>query len=146
MLDALPQCDRTTRAHFRNHLEVTHFIDRALIRAWQGIADIEPAHALSWLQLRNSYSGGYGRGQADQLRLAILERKDLLGAITDHFLDTLVVDSERWLRLVRFREATFMGVTPAEFLAHFRKHQAVLRPAARRSCSFTKQPSAWRFC
>ena len=146
VLDALPQCDRTTRAHFRNHLEVTHFIDRALIRAWQGIADIEPAHALSWLQLRNSYSGGYGRGQADQLRLAILERKDLLGAITDHFLDTLVVDSERWLRLVRFREATFMGVTPAEFLAHFRKHQAGIRPAARRSCSFTKQPSAWRFC
>ena len=124
VLDGLPQADLATRAIRRNEWEVARFIDRVFIRGWRGIADIEPARALQWLWLRNSYSSGYGRGRSDHLRSAILERKDRLSAITDHFFDTLVVDNNPWRRLTRFREVTFLAVTPEKLLAHMRTHMA----------------------
>ena len=65
----------------------------------EGLPNIEPARALQWLRLRNSYSSGYGGGQSDDLRSAIRERKDRLSAITDHFFETLMPESDRWLRL-----------------------------------------------
>jgi hypothetical protein len=105
VLDGLPQANLATRASRRNEWEVARFIDRVLIRAWRGIADIEPARATQWLWLRNSYSSGYGRCRSDHLHEAILERKDRLSAITDHFFDTLVADKNRWLRLARFAKS-----------------------------------------
>ena len=50
--------------------------------------------------------------------------KDRLSAITDHFFDTLVVDNNPWRRLTRFREVTFLAVTPEKLLAHMRTHMA----------------------
>ena len=35
-----------------------------------------------------------------------------------------MVDSNRWLRLARFREVTLFGISPAELLAHIRTHLA----------------------
>jgi hypothetical protein len=72
-----------------NENEVARFLDRLLIRAQREIDDIDPARALKWLRLRNSYSSGYGGAQSDDLRSAIVERKDRLNAITDHFFGYL---------------------------------------------------------
>jgi hypothetical protein len=64
VLDALKPA-RVSRATYRNQWEVGRFINRLLIRAWRGIANIEPARALQWLGLRNSYWSGHGmRGSA----------------------------------------------------------------------------------
>jgi hypothetical protein len=124
VLDGLPLADLATRASHPGEWEVAQFLERVLIRAWRGISDIEPARALGWLRLLDLYSGEYSGSQYDQLRSAILERRDRLSAITDHFFDTLVVDDDRWLKLARFREITLQQVTPAELLAHMRTHLA----------------------
>jgi predicted NACHT family NTPase len=124
VLDALPDPNLATRASRPNEWEVARFVDHVLIRAWRGIADIEPARTLQWLRLRNSYSSGYGSGRSDQLRAAILKRRDRLSAIADHFFDTLVPDQNRWLRLARFREVTLLTLTSAELLVHMRTHMA----------------------
>jgi hypothetical protein len=83
---------------------------------WHGIVDIDPARALRWLKLRNSYSSIYSSGRGDDLRSVIRERQDRLIAIKDHFLETIVLDKDRWLRLARFRESTFFEIKPAELL------------------------------
>jgi hypothetical protein len=64
VLDGLPPAAQVSRASRRNEWEVARFIDHALIRAWLGMADIDPARVLRWLKLRNSYSSGYGGGRA----------------------------------------------------------------------------------
>jgi hypothetical protein len=124
VLNGLQPTNREFSADHHNVWEVAQFIDRVLIRAWREMTDIEPARALQWLQLRNSYSRSYGGGLTDSLRTAIRERQDRLRAITDHFFDTLVPDKHRWLRLQRFREATFLQVTTAELLDHLTAHMA----------------------
>ena len=78
VLEGLPQAAPPTQATRRSEWVIAAFIDRLLIRAWRGVADVGPGRALQWLRLRNSYSRGYGRGRSDDLRLAILERKDRL--------------------------------------------------------------------
>ncbi len=59
VLDGLQPAKHATDANWRNGWEVARFVDRLLIRAWRDIINIEPARALQWLRLRNSYSGGY---------------------------------------------------------------------------------------
>ncbi len=53
--------------------EVGRFIDRLLIRAWRGLANIAPGRALNWLRLRNSYSRAHRGGRTDDLRTAVQE-------------------------------------------------------------------------
>jgi hypothetical protein len=124
VLDELQPAKHESRASRHNEWEVARFIDRVLIRAWRGIADIEPARALQWLRLRDSYSSGYGGDLSGDLRAAIRERQDRLSAITNHFFETLVPDKDRWLRLHRFREVTLLQVTPGELLDHLTAHMA----------------------
>jgi hypothetical protein len=124
VLDGLPQVHRAKRASRLNEREVARFIDRVIVRAWRGIADLDPAQALRWLRLRNSYSRAYGIGPSDHLRSVMRERRDLLSAIADRFFDALVADDNRWLELARFHEITFFEVTPAESLAHIMSHMA----------------------
>jgi hypothetical protein len=126
VLDGLQPAEQGYRASRRNEWEVAQFVDRVLIRAWRDLANIEPAHALQWLRLHDTYSGGYGGSSADDLRAAVRERSDLLRAVSDHFFETLVPDQHRWLRLARFRENTFFQVTPEEMLEHVIAHMARL--------------------
>jgi predicted NACHT family NTPase len=102
--------------------EVGRFIDRLLIRAWRGIANIEPGRALNWLRLRNSYSRGHRGGRTDDLRTAVHEQPERLRGMTDHFLETLVPDKEAWWRLMRFREVTFFQMTPKELCERMTAH------------------------
>jgi hypothetical protein len=140
VLDGLQPAQQASRATRRNEWEVARFIDRTLLRAWSEIDVIEPARALRWLKLRNSYSNGNGRGLSDALRRAIRERHDRLSAITDHFFATLIPDKDQWLRLGRYREITLLVETPAELLDHMLAHMA--RPPPRTfwfitcNCSF----------
>jgi len=124
VLDGLQPAQQASRATRRNEWEVARFIDRTLLRAWREIDVIEPARALRWLKLRNSYSNGNGRGLSDALRQAIRERHDRLSAITDHFFERLIPDKDQWLRLGRYREITLLVVTPAELLDHMLAHMA----------------------
>jgi hypothetical protein len=124
VLNDLPYGVSGTRPLRPKEHEVVRFLDRVLIRVWRGIDDIDPALALKWLRLRNSYSSAYGRGRVDEVRSAIMERKDRLKAITDHFLDSLVVDDNRWLRFARFRQITLLTVTAKELLTCIRTHLA----------------------
>ena len=122
VLDGLQPATRAAGANWRIGWEVARFIDRLLIRAWREIINIEPARALQWLRLRNSYSGGYSGGRTDNLRAAVRARPALLRSVTDHFFETFVPDKDRWLRLARFREITFFQVTPEEMLAQMTAH------------------------
>jgi hypothetical protein len=124
VLDDVPHGESATRPLRPKEHEVAQFVDRVLIRAWREIDDIDPARALKWLRLRNTYSRGYGGGRSDDVRSAIIERKDRLKAITDHFLETFVVDANRWSRLSRFREITLLAVTSKEILTQIKEHMA----------------------
>ena len=130
VLDELPEADLVTRARGQNEWQVARFIDRILVRAWREIPRVEPEQALQWLRLHHSYSKGNGGGRSDDLRSAILERKDRLAAILDHFFDTLVVDNSLWLQLTRFRGITHFSVPTAQLLAHIRSHLARAQPGS----------------
>jgi hypothetical protein len=118
VLDGLQPARHASHASWRNGWEVARFIDRVLIRAWCDITDIEPGRGLNWLRLRNSYSRNYSGSRIDNLRGAVRERPDLLGAITDRFFEELVLDGNQWLRFNRFRELTFFQMTPEGLLDH----------------------------
>jgi hypothetical protein len=105
--------------------EAARFIDRLLIRVWRGIANIEPGRALSWLRLRHSYSRGHRGGRTDDLRTTVHEGLERLGAMTDHFLETLVPDKEAWWQLMRFREVTFFQVTPKALCERMTAHMTL---------------------
>ena len=86
VLDELPQANLTTRASRRNEWEVARFIDRVLIRAWRGIADIEPGSAAHH---RRCLFGGQGGAQRRDNRHASAEMDR--GAVTEQLKHLLFV-------------------------------------------------------
>jgi hypothetical protein len=76
-----------------------------LIRVWRAPGTFDASNMLSWLHKRMAFNSGYSERYARELRAAMTEAHDRVRAITEYFVHTLVVDDNRWLKLVRFREA-----------------------------------------
>jgi predicted NACHT family NTPase len=127
VLDKLQPAKIDPGRNFRGRWEVARFIESVLIRTWRGIADIEPARALGWLRLRDSYASGLGMGSA-ALQACVRDQHDLLGAMTDYFLDTLVPDKNSWMQLIGFQRVTLQQVSSEELLDHLTAHLTQTTP------------------
>jgi predicted NACHT family NTPase len=95
----------------RDGWEPGSFYGRILVRAWRAAGVFDAERALVWLRKRQAFSGMQNGGRGRDLRTAMQEAPEKLGALADHFLRTVVADDNRWLSLNRFREATFFEIS-----------------------------------
>jgi hypothetical protein len=116
ILDTIQTPAPDADAERRNVWEVASLFDRALLRILQATDVVDPVRLLAWLRKRRAFEHGYsGRNQAE-LRAALIAHPERLQGVLSHFLDGFVPDDNRWLTLMRFREAVFLEITPNQLI------------------------------
>lgn len=127
ILDGVQHRKRTKEIGRRNAWDIASFYERILMRAWNEMAEIEPARALQWLRVHRAFRDSYSGGR-DEFRAAIGAKPDRLLAIADHFLEGCRTDKDRWLDFYDFQEATLHLLGPDQMLGllidHFTKTPA----------------------
>jgi len=122
VLDGVPPVASHEHVRRRSAWDVAAFYERILTRAWDSDFPFDPDHALKWLEVRRSMRGAYTGGHGEGLRAAIRARPERLQALADRFLLSFVVDDYSWLRLTRFREATFFEISADDLLDYVVRH------------------------
>jgi len=91
----------------RNEWDVGSFFDKVLLRVWTGGHAFEVDRALQWLKTRSSFSHSYSGSRGAPLHDAVKATPNRVRALAAHFVETLVLDSDRWLTFNRFRDLVF---------------------------------------
>ena len=106
----------------RSAWDVAAFYELILTRAWDSDSAFDPDHALKWLEVRRSMRSVYSGDRGERLRAAMRAQPERLRAVTDRFLVNFVADEQSWLRLTRFREATFFEISADDLLDDVVRH------------------------
>jgi predicted NACHT family NTPase len=114
----------------RSAWDVAAFFETILSRAWESDSAFDAQRALKWLEVRRSMRGVYSGDKGERLRAAMLSRPERLRALADQFLANFVTDDHSWLRLTRFREATFFQIPADELLDDVIRHIRKAEPGS----------------
>ena len=110
----------------RSAWDVAAFYELILARAWESDFAFDPERAIKWFEVRRSMRGIYSGDQGERLRAAMRARPERLRAVADRFLATFVADDQSWLRLTRFREATYFEISANDLLDDVMRHMKFL--------------------
>jgi predicted NACHT family NTPase len=106
----------------RSAWDVAAFYELILTRAWESDSAFDPERAIKWFEVRRSMRGIYSGDHGERIRAAMRARPERLRAVADRFLATFVADDQSWLRLTRFREATYFEISADDLLDDVVRH------------------------